>query len=99
MGAARPTPGWTASALIALVRGYQRILAPLLGGQCRYSPSCSVYAIEALEIHGAWRGTMLAVRRLGRCHPWGGCGDDPVPPSRADAAPSQDPPSELRSRP
>lgn len=65
--------------MIGLVRGYQIVLGPLLGGQCRYSPSCSFYAIEAYERHGAWRGTRLTIVRLFRCHPWGGHGDDPVP--------------------
>lgn len=69
-----------ASIAILSVRGYQRLLAPLLGGQCRFSPSCSAYSIEAFDRHGAVRGFMLTLRRLLRCHPWGGCGDDPVPP-------------------
>ncbi len=65
-------------ALIGLVRSYQ----VARGGRpspCRYVPSCSAYAIEALERHGARRGAWLAVRRLLRCHPWGGFGADPVP--------------------
>ncbi|MGA1266505.1 MAG: membrane protein insertion efficiency factor YidD [Phycisphaerales bacterium] len=62
-----------------LVRGYQRCLSPWLGGRCRFAPSCSHYAIEALHRHGAVRGGWLSARRLLRCHPWGGCGDDPVP--------------------
>ena len=69
----------TARPLIALVRGYQR----LRGGRpspCRFTPSCSTYAIEALEAHGAARGTWLATRRICRCHPWGGQGYDPIPP-------------------
>jgi hypothetical protein len=63
-----------------LVRGYRLVLAPYLGGRCRYLPSCSEYALEALETHGAAKGAWLAVRRLGRCHPLGGHGPDPVPP-------------------
>lgn len=62
------------------VRGYQRLLGPILGGQCRFSPSCSNYAIEAFQAHGAVRGMRLTLRRLSRCHPWGGDGHDPVPP-------------------
>jgi uncharacterized protein len=64
--------------LITLVRIYQaaRHGRP---SSCRYVPSCSVYAIEALERHGAWHGSWLTARRLGRCHPWGGYGADPVP--------------------
>ena len=71
--------------LIALVRFYQAFLSPLkslFGGTadcCRYSPSCSVYAIEALQSHGAVTGVELAARRVMRCHPWGGGGYDPVP--------------------
>lgn len=48
-------------------------------GRCRYTPTCSAYAIEAVKIHGAFVGGMLALKRIGRCHPWGGCGEDPVP--------------------
>jgi len=61
------------------VRGYQIVLGPLLGGSCRFHPTCSCYAIEALRTHGARRGTWLTIKRLVRCHPWGGFGDDPVP--------------------
>ncbi|MBM4221242.1 MAG: membrane protein insertion efficiency factor YidD, partial [Gammaproteobacteria bacterium] len=53
-----------------LIRGYRWFLSPLLGPNCRYHPSCSAYALEALELHGAGRGTWLAVCRIGRCHPW-----------------------------
>lgn len=67
------------AALTSLVRGYQRFVSPLLPPSCRFWPSCSSYALEALDKHGAARGTMLAVRRLCRCHPWGGHGYDPVP--------------------
>ena len=67
------------SVLIALVRGYQLVLGPMLPSVCRYSPSCSMYAIEALEKHGAWRGLVLSVRRIGRCHPFHVGGYDPVP--------------------
>jgi hypothetical protein len=65
--------------LIALVRGYQVALSPLLPASCRYFPSCSSYAIEALEHHGALRGTWLAVRRIARCNPFRPGGFDPVP--------------------
>jgi len=68
-----------ARALIALVRLYQIVLGPLIGGQCRFSPTCSHYAIEALARCGAWRGSWLTLGRLIRCHPWGGSGHDPVP--------------------
>ena len=69
----------TAKILIALVRVYQVTLSPFLGGSCRFLPSCSNYAIEALQVHGAWRGSVLAARRLSSCHPFGRAGHDPVP--------------------
>ncbi|MEM9166454.1 MAG: membrane protein insertion efficiency factor YidD [Planctomycetota bacterium] len=72
-------PGLAARLLILGVRVYQFTLSPLLGGQCRFHPTCSVYAISALREHGAWRGGRLAVRRLLRCHPFGKGGYDPVP--------------------
>ncbi|HEX8945148.1 MAG TPA: membrane protein insertion efficiency factor YidD [Gemmatimonadaceae bacterium] len=65
--------------LVLLVRGYQVALSPLLPSSCRYYPSCSAYAIEALERHGALRGSWLAVRRIARCHPFRPGGYDPVP--------------------
>lgn len=65
--------------VVFAIRAYQLLLAPLLGPACRYEPSCSRYAIEAVETHGVLRGAWLAVRRLGRCHPLGGHGYDPVP--------------------
>jgi putative membrane protein insertion efficiency factor len=65
--------------LLALVRAYQYLLRPLLGSNCRFYPSCSDYAREALERHGALKGTWLAVRRVGRCHPYHPGGFDPVP--------------------
>lgn len=65
--------------LVALVRGYQIVLSPLLPPACRYYPTCSVYAIEALERHGALRGTWMAVRRIARCNPFRPGGFDPVP--------------------
>ncbi len=72
--------GMTVGGLLrALIRGYQLFLSPFLGGTCRYTPSCSRYAEEAVRIHGPWRGGWLAVRRLLRCHPWGGNPYDPVP--------------------
>jgi putative membrane protein insertion efficiency factor len=65
--------------LVLLVRGYQVALSPLLPAACRYYPSCSAYAIEALEKHGALRGSWLAARRIARCHPFRPGGYDPVP--------------------
>ena len=65
--------------LIMFVRGYQLFLSPFLPPSCRYTPSCSAYAIEALQRHGALRGSWLAVRRIARCHPFRPGGYDPVP--------------------
>jgi len=66
-------------AMTTMIRAYQLLLAPVLPPSCRYYPSCSHYAAEAVERHGPWRGGVLALRRLARCHPWGGGGYDPVP--------------------
>ena len=62
-----------------LIRGYQIAISPMLGNRCRYFPSCSEYAIEALEKHGMFKGGWLGVRRIGRCHPWQPGGYDPGP--------------------
>ncbi len=66
-------------ALMLAVRGYQLLLSPIFGGSCRYYPSCSAYALEALDRHGARRGGWLALRRIARCHPFRPGGFDPVP--------------------
>lgn len=71
--------------LIQLVRLYRLAISPWLGGNCRFDPTCSSYAIEALQVHGIFKGSWLAVRRIGRCNPWGGSGYDPVPESREGA--------------
>ena len=69
------------AALLALpVRGYRLLFSPWVGYNCRYQPTCSAYALEALQKHGGLRGGWLAARRIARCHPWGGSGVDPVPP-------------------
>jgi putative membrane protein insertion efficiency factor len=68
--------------LIGLLKLYRATISPLYGEVCRYYPSCSAYAVEAVSVHGALRGTWLTVRRLGRCHPWASGGLDPVPPHR-----------------
>lgn len=65
--------------LLAVIRGYQYVLSPWIGGNCRYWPTCSEYAHEAIATHGALRGGWLAVARLARCHPYGRGGVDPVP--------------------
>lgn len=65
--------------LLGLVWLYRNTLSPLLGANCRFQPTCSEYASEALRIHGAFRGGSLVLRRISRCHPWGDSGYDPVP--------------------
>lgn len=70
--------------LVKAVEGYQLLFA-WRPSPCRYVPSCSHYALEALEVHGAGRGSWLAVKRISRCHPWGSHGADPVPPRKAEA--------------
>jgi hypothetical protein len=72
--------------LVLPIRLYQWTLSPLLPRACRFAPSCSEYAAEAILTHGAWRGARLALHRLSRCHPWGGHGYDPVPPAETIAA-------------
>ncbi|MBM9463856.1 membrane protein insertion efficiency factor YidD [Aeromicrobium sp. YIM 150415] len=74
--------------LVVLLRGYRAVISPLYGQTCRFYPSCSAYALEAVERHGAIRGSWLAVRRLVRCHPWTPGGVDLVPPSTARSATS-----------
>lgn len=73
---------WSVRIGVALIRAYQILLGPLVGGACRFEPSCSAYARTAIEQHGLRRGAWLAVRRVARCHPFGGSGYDPVPPPR-----------------
>lgn len=67
------------SFLMGLVRAYRLMLSPWLGSSCRFEPTCSVYSLQALELHGAARGSYLTLRRLARCHPWCAGGHDPVP--------------------
>jgi putative membrane protein insertion efficiency factor len=64
---------------IVLIKLYQFLLSPLLGAQCRYTPTCSQYGIEAIKKHGAFKGGWLTLKRIARCNPWGGHGHDPVP--------------------
>ena len=89
LDAARPSVG--AWLLLTLISGYRGFISPLLPSRCRFAPSCSLYAFEAVEKHGALRGSWLAVRRVARCHPFNRGGFDPVPPGRADrlSTPSQ----------
>ena len=65
--------------LLGLIRAYQLLVSPFMGPACRFTPTCSHYAREAITRHGACKGGWLAIKRLARCHPWGGMGDDPVP--------------------
>ena len=71
---------FASAALILLVRAYQIVLSPIMGGACRFEPSCSNYMIESLRTHGPFKGTLLGLWRILRCHPFGAHGYDPVPP-------------------
>lgn len=64
---------------IFMIRLYQKLLSPVLGASCRYTPTCSQYAVEALQKHGIFKGSWLAIKRIVSCNPWGGHGYDPVP--------------------
>lgn len=72
---------WTVMGMVAAVRCYQVVLRPLTVGSCRYVPGCSEYCIEALRVHGPWRGLLMGLKRILRCRPGGGWGYDPVPPA------------------
>ncbi len=89
-------------ALIGVIRLYQRLLSPYLPPSCRYVPTCSEYAVEAIRRYGVWRGGWMALRRLSRCHPWGGSGYDPVPTptkeSEVQAAPAANRPDAAESQ-
>ena len=76
--------------LVALIRVYQSLVSPMTGPSCRYYPSCSSYALLAVQRHGALRGSWLAVRRLARCHPWTPGGVDDVPPARTTTSAAHD---------
>jgi hypothetical protein len=81
----------------ALMRGvitlYRWTISPLVGPACRYTPSCSRYAAEAISVHGPFKGAWLGLKRIGRCHPWGGAGHDPVPPACTPDCAHHAPPS------
>jgi len=89
------------SFLIGLIRVYQKCISPLFPDCCRYTPSCSQYGIEALRLHGALKGSWLTIKRICRCHPWGGSGYDPVPlpPSPPSPTPHTPLPKERKSLP
>jgi uncharacterized protein len=76
--------------LIGFLRVYRALISPLYGEVCRYYPSCSAYALEAVQVHGSIKGSWLAVRRLARCHPWAPGGVDKVPPKASRPATSRD---------
>ena len=78
--------GPVARVLLTGIAAYKKLLSPLLGPRCRFAPSCSAYAAEAIARHGAARGGWLAVRRIARCHPFHPGGHDPVPPARSTSA-------------
>jgi putative membrane protein insertion efficiency factor len=82
MTAEAPRSNWLTHASRGFVRFYQLALSPYLGGRCRFQPTCSHYALEALRVHGFFKGWALAVWRLLRCHPFSRGGYDPVPPGR-----------------
>ena len=67
------------SILIIPIKVYQILISPLLGPSCRFTPTCSQYAVEAIQKYGPIKGSWLAFKRIIKCHPWGGCGHDPVP--------------------
>src|SRR5208282_6765925 len=77
-------PSAAARLLMLLLTGYRSFISPLLGPRCRFYPSCSAYALEAVQLHGALRGSWLAARRLSRCHPFHAGGLDPVPGTERD---------------
>ena len=79
---------WWSRLLCAAVEGYRRYVSPLLGSHCRFHPSCSRYAIDAIRVHGGGRGSLLALRRVLRCHPLHPGGIDPVPPAQPKTAES-----------
>ena len=70
--------------LLILIRGYQLIISPLLGSNCRFMPTCSEYAMESLKSHGLIKGSYLTIKRIGKCHPWGGHGYDPIPTKKVE---------------
>ncbi|MCA9310820.1 MAG: membrane protein insertion efficiency factor YidD [Phycisphaerales bacterium] len=82
---------WINAPAIGAIHVYRICLSPLLGGQCRFHPTCSAYALEAYRSRDPVRASWLVVRRLLRCHPWGGAGHDPVPPVRPQRGTAADP--------
>ena len=83
------TETYLVKGLLLAIKAYQYVLSPWLGPSCRYLPTCSEYALEAIKVHGLWWGGWLALRRLSRCHPLGASGLDPVPATRDAIPPAQ----------
>lgn len=96
-GVLRPFGSLGRMIVIGVIRAYQLVLSPMTGPTCRYYPSCSQYALVAVQRHGALRGSWLAARRLARCHPWTPGGVDDVPPARTDVAAGAAPAHRARS--
>ena len=88
-------PSWPARVLMALVRGYRLLLSPWLGSSCRFEPTCSHYALQALQCHGAARGSLLSAARVLRCHPFCAGGHDPVPEQAPVQPANVEPPVEV----
>lgn len=82
MRAVETHPSLLARAAATAIRGYQKLISPTMGRNCRFQPTCSTYTLEAVTVHGFWRGTWLGIRRLGRCHPFHEGGYDPIPEKR-----------------
>lgn len=76
------TPSFGARLLLLPIYFYRYCISPLIGPRCRFYPTCSTYAVEAIKVHGAIKGGWLAVKRIARCHPWSEAGEDPVPNCR-----------------
>jgi hypothetical protein len=89
-GRTRDRPSAAARVIAVAITGYRRFISPLLPPRCRFLPSCSAYALEAVQVHGAARGSWLAARRLSRCHPFHAGGLDPVPARRGEPAGADD---------
>lgn len=75
----RPIKFLFSTLFLGIIRLYQLLLSPLLGASCRFTPTCSQYGVEAIKKHGPFKGGWLTLKRIGRCHPWGSHGHDPVP--------------------
>ncbi|MCR9256614.1 MAG: membrane protein insertion efficiency factor YidD [Alphaproteobacteria bacterium] len=98
-GPKRPSPDRTSIAarlLLGFMHAWRLLLSPLYGAPCRFVPSCSEYAVEALRTHGAIRGGFLTATRLCRCHPWGGSGYDPVPEATSCCSHNAEPPPPVK---